>query len=363
MQISVDKKDLVNALAKASGAIEAKVTIPILSCIKIVADDALHITSTNLDIEVITKCQAEIIETGTACIPGKALEQIAKRMPDGSQISISVNNDIAEIKCGRSSFNLVCLPIDEFPEFEKRTELSMLGIAPHELTRLLDKAIFATSSDETKYYLCGVFFHPIDGKLTTVATNGHMLARIKSDLSVDFENGVIIPTALCRLIIKLSGLSQDVVNIGISENQLFAEFEDTKLRGKLIDGSYPNYERVLPKNLHDLTINKVEFSEAISRVSIVVDKSSGIKIAASDSIITVSASGGTTSQDTAEEKLDCLGDSSLDIGFNYRYISEILANIDGDKVTMHHNSDDSQPVTFQPSSADNELYVLMPMRV
>ena len=103
--------------------------------------------------------------------------------------------------------------------------------------------------------------------------------------------------------------------------------------------------------------------EAISRVSIVVDKSSGIKIAASDSIITVSASGGTTSQDTAEEKLDCLGDSSLDIGFNYRYISEILANIDGDKVTMHHNSDDSQPVTFQPSSADNELYVLMPMRV
>ena len=374
MKFVVEKSVLLKALSHGQAIIERRHTMPILANIKIEAfknedGDFIRLTSTNTEIEISEVIPAVISEIGTTTASAERLLNIVKELDNGSQVEVASVADEAKlnIKSGRAKFVIGTIAADGFYIMENVDLTTNFKISPINFKMLIDNTSFAVAKDTTHYSLGGIYLHEIkqnDGAmLRAVATDGHRMACQDVPLPAGAEEmkGVIIPKKALDEINKLLDGQTDDIDVNLSATAIVLNFKNLKFSANLIDGNYPDYIRVIPSNNDKvMEINSHDFCRAIDRASTMADKSSVLKINIRNSMVTVSSSN--PDDGAADEEVDAIyvGDA-MEIGFNYRYLKEILEKIPG--VVKISFSENSKPVLLQGQDVKDSLYVLMPMRV
>ncbi|MBE7636036.1 DNA polymerase III subunit beta [Sneathiella sp. P13V-1] len=372
MKLTIERSTLLTALNHVQSVVERRNTIPILSNILLNAENgSLGLTATDLDLAINEQAEADIQTPGAITAPAHLLYDIVRKLPDGSQIEIAYQGEEGRIlvRAGRSQFALSCLPRDDFPIMETGELPFRFSVSTSELKRLIDKSRFAISTEETRYYLNGIYLHAADNEgipvLRAVATDGHRLARVETPLPANAENipGIIIPRKAVGELRKLIDDNEGDVAISMSDNRICFSFGGSVLTSKLIDGTFPDYERVIPSgNDKVLELDGRTFAQAVDRVSTIsTEKSRAIKLALSGDTVTLSATGADSGSATEELAASYQSDS-MEIGFNSKYLLDITGQIEGDNARFIL-ADAQSPTIVRDGTDDGALYVLMPMRV
>lgn len=372
MRLLIEKNALLKALQHVTSVVERRNTIPILANVSLRADnDALHLKATDLDIEVTETAKAETMAPGGTTVPAHTLHDIVRKLPDGAQIELAGKADEGRlaITAGPARFLLACLPADDFPELGLDGMSHNFQIPARDLAQLIEKTRFAISTDETRYYLNGIYLHAIetpDGAyLRAVATDGHRLARMDAALPEGAMGmpGVILPRKTVQELAKLLADYSDDVTINLSANKIRFTAGDVVLTSKLIDGTFPDYQRVIPQNNDkSMHIDTTAFTKAVDRVSTLSsEKGRAVKLNISDGKLILSVNNPESGSATEELEMEYSGEP-LEIGFNARYLLDIAAQFDGDRA-IFKLSDPSAPTVLQDENNASALYVLMPMRV
>lgn len=367
LKITIDQVLLLKALAHTQSIVERRQTIPVLSNVLIETNsNGISLKATDNEIEIAEIVPAEVEEEGAITVPAHKLYDIVRRLPDGSQLSLSASDTTGQvtIACGRSRFALASLPADGFPTMAKEEAPFSFQLSPADLADMIGKTSFAVSVEETRYNLNGIYLHQKEENLIAVATDGHRLALTKRALPEGAKDmpGVIIPRKTIGELTKLLGENTENVEVSLSANQVRFKLGKVELSSRLIDGTYPEYEKVIPANNDKKMVADTKaLSQVVERVSVVSEKSRGIKLAIQPNLLQVSAAA--ADEGSAEDELDIVYDgAATDIGFNFRYLLDILAQIKGTQAQMLFE-DSVSPVILQDTNDANTLYVLMPMRV
>jgi len=372
MKIVIERGLLLKALGHVQSVVERRGTIPILSNVKLDAGEGkLHLTATDMDIAIAEHVNAQVIEPGKTTVPAQTFYDIARKLPDGAQVELSVAADSNKltIKAGSSRFSLATLPVEEFPVMTEGELPFSFTIAAAECNALIDKTRFAVSTEETRYYLNGIYLHSAENQgisvLRTVATDGHRLARVEVALPAGAANmpGVIIPRKTIGEIKKLVEDGATQVEISLSESKIRFACGSAILVSKLIDGTFPDYERVIPTmNDRIMEVNCKEFTKAVDRVSVIAsEKTRGIRLVIASGKLVLSADSAEHGTATEEVEINYSAEP-IDIGFNSRYLLEMMAQMEGD-TSQFVFADGSAPAVVRDISDVSALYVIMPMRV
>ena len=372
MKVTIERTALLKALSHIHRIVERRNTIPILSNVLIEARDGqLELKATDLDLEATEVAAADVAVAGATTVAAHILHDIVRKLADGAQVSLEITPDTGQLllRSGRSRFQLQCLPAADFPdlttgEFGHKFDLSAL-----ELRRLIENAQFAISTEETRFYLNGIYFHTAESGGTTmlraVATDGHRLARIETPAPAGAVGmpGVIAPRKAVGEILKLLEDPARDVTIEISQVKARFRFGDVALTTKLIDGAFPDYNRVIP--LHNdkrLVVDKEQFQRAVDRVSTISsERGRAIKLSIADNRMVLSVNN--PDSGSASEELEVDYDSAkMDIGFNSRYLLEIAQQLSGDTALIKL-ADPGSPTIIMDRDGAQALYVLMPLRV
>lgn len=371
MKLVIERAVLLKALGPIQSVVERRGTIPILANVRLEADKGqLRLTATDMDIAIVEKVTAEVGDKGATTVPAHMFYEIVRKLPDSASIQLQESgNGKLTISAGQSRFSLPSLPVDDFPVMAEGDLAHTFSITPAECKALLEKTRFAISTEETRYYLNGVYLHAADNQgakvLRAVATDGHRLARMEVGLPEGAESipGVIIPRKTVSELYKLVEGGGEKVEISLSESKIRFTVGNAVLVSKLIDGTFPDYERVIPTgNDKVMEVGGREFANAVDRVSVITsEKSRGIKLAVSGSKITLSAS--SAEQGTASEELSVsYGADGVEIGFNSRYLLDMMGQIEGDTAQFVFADANSPTIVRDPADV-GALYVIMPMRV
>lgn len=374
MRFLAEKNALVAALNSVNGAVGKKgSTIAILSNIKLeVAGGKLTMTGTDLDIAVSVSMGVQSSEDGATTVSAQMFFDIAKKIPDGTQISVDLNSEKTSIQIsyGKSKFKLPCLGAEGFPIIDQGvTDISFM-IKSANLARLIDRTRFAISTDETRYYLTGVYMHikDIDGKKTLrgVATDGHRLAVVETETAEPISEmpGIIIPRKTIgeiKRIMESSGVEE--VKMMLSRTKIKVEVGGTVLISKLIDGEFPDYEKVIPSgNDTSIKVKAKMLAESIDRVSTVAtDRHRSIKFGLANGQISLQVDTNDGGFASEELEVQYAGDA-INIGFNARYVLDILGQISTENCVMDFK-DGNSPVILHNDDESKDLFVLMPIRV
>jgi len=371
MKLTIERAALLKSLGHVQSVVERRNTIPILSNVKIAtADGKLQLNATDMDLDMADAVAANVFVEGATTVPAHTLYDIVRKLPDGSQVELNASGDGQLIlSAGRSRFTLSCLPTEEFPVMSGGELPHAFSVTAVELRTLIDSTKFAISTEETRYYLNGIYLHRADRDgvevLRSVATDGHRLASVESPLPPGAENlpGVIIPRKTVTELRKLIDESGDEVEVSLSETKIRFAFDNAILTSKLIDGTFPDYERVIPSgNDKDLTVNCKLFSAAIDRVSAISsEKSRAVKLSISSGNLMLSASSPEHGSATEEIEIEYQGES-VEIGFNSSYLLDITRQILGENAQLSF-ADANSPTILREADNASAIYVLMPMRV
>ncbi|HEY8963440.1 MAG TPA: DNA polymerase III subunit beta [Alphaproteobacteria bacterium] len=372
MKLSISRADLMRALGHVQSVVERRNTIPILSNVRLQAKEgSLSLSATDMDLEIVESVPATVQAVGATTAPAHTLHDIVRKLPDGATIEMNLEGAGAmmTIRAGRSNFKLACLPVSDFPELGAG-ELDVNFSVPASSVRdLIDKTKFAMSADETRYYLNGIYVHAADHSgvavLRAVATDGHRLARFQMPLPDGAQKmpGVIIPRKTVTELGKLLEEAADNVKISLSENKIRFSVDHIEMTSKLIDGTFPDYEKVIPNdNNKVIEVDPKIFSGAIDRVSTISsEKTRAVKITINGKGMTLSAQ--SPDAGSASEEIEINNnDVALEIGFNSRYLLDITQQIDSDGCRMIL-ADGAGPTILQDAADESALYVLMPLRV
>lgn len=371
MKFSIERADLLRALGHVGSAVERRNTIPILSNVLLRAEDSmLSLTTTDMDLEISESVAASVTAPGATTAPAQTLHDIVRKLPNDSTVELELNDEGTQmtVKAGRSRFKLSCLPIADFPSISTGDLPTELSVPAADIRALIDRTKFAMSTEETRYYLNGIYVHAAQNNgvdiLRAVATDGHRLARFEMPLPAGAQSmaGVIIPRKAIGELRKLIDDAADTIKIELSENKVRFSFDHVVLTSKLIDGTFPDYERVIPENNDKIVeVDPKLFTRAIDRVSTISDgKSRAVKVNLNGKNMTISAS--SAEAGSATEELEVNGDTTLEIGFNAKYLLDITSQIDGEGCRLVL-SDAASPTIIQDNSDPSSLYVLMPLRV
>ena len=368
MKFEISKSSLVKALSNVNGAVEKRNTIPILLNVKIEAlAGKIRLVTTDMDIVVISMVEAKVENEGQTTVPAQLFYDIVRKIPDGTNISIELPSDGSSIKIqyNKSKFSLPCLSAEEFPILSEGEVLVNFTIDSSELVRIIDNTRFAISSDETRHYLNGMFLHAVekDGKveLRGVATDGHRLALSSANVSSLKSSvpGIIIPRKTTNEIRRIIE-DNDKVAISISKGKIKVICGDSVVISKLIDGEFPEYDKVVPKDNNQLVLvdRKVIFN-AIDRVAtIATDKNRSIKLILDSGKISLQVS--TSDGGFADEEIEVdFKGNKIEAGFNSRYLLEIIGQIEEEKLNIKFK-DGNSPILIE---VNNGLYVIMPVRI
>ena len=363
---------LLRSLAHVQNIVERRTTIPILSNVKLAADDGrLGLTATDMDLSLLAHEPAQVSEGGTTTMAAHTLFDIVRKLPDGSEVGIEQTGRGSEVtlRAARSVFNLPTLPADEFPAIGEEQLGVRFAIPAADLARLIDKTRFAISTEETRYYLNGIHFHATRGgasaMLRGVATDGHRLARVEVPLPEGAEQipPIIVPRKTVGELSKLIEGASGEVQVSVSSTRIQFSLERAMLLSRLIDGTFPDYERVIPTGNEKVAVLDTKaFGEAVDRVATIsTEKARAVKLSFANGTATVSAVSAEAGRAVDELDMELTGEG-LEIGFNARYILDILSEIDGQQVRLEMANAAAPTVVRDPEDAGT-LYVLMPMRV
>jgi DNA polymerase-3 subunit beta len=332
---------------------------------------ALQLTATDMDIAVVDKAEAKTAKDGATTAPVHTLYDIVRKLPDGAQVELAQTGDATRLslRAGRSQFTLACLPREDFPGLAEGELPHRFTLAADDLKAIIDRTRFAISTEETRYYLNGIYWHAaLSGKvkvLRAVATDGHRLARLQVPLpeGADAMPGVIVPRKTVSELRRLIEETSQPVEISLSESKIRFAVDGLTLTSKLIDGTFPEYERVIPQgNDKTLRLDREQFKLAVDRVSTIsTEKSRAVKIAMTQGAVTLQA----TSPDagSASEEIEAHYTAEpMEIGFNSRYLLDILDQIEGPEAQLLL-ADAGSPTLLKDGAEDSALFVLMPMRV
>lgn len=366
MKATVERATLLKCLGHVQSVVERRNTIPILSNVLIEAEESgLKLMATDLDLQVVDSIAAQVETGGATTVSAHTLFDIARKLPEGSQVAFDVAEEKMQIKAGRAKFNLATLPRDDFPVIAESDLPTKFSLAAETLAELIDKTRFAISTEETRYYLNGIFMHVADGKLYAVATDGHRLARVTLEAPAGAEDmpDVIVPRKCVGELRKLLDEADGEVEVSLSATKIRFRVGTAVLTSKLIDGTFPDYSRVIPTgNDRLLKIDPKTLSEGVDRVAaIATEKTRAVKLSLENDKVVLSVTSPETG--TAAEEVPASYDSDgFDVGFNARYLLDILGEVEGDEIEVHL-ADAAAPTLIRESEAARALYVLMPMRV
>lgn len=372
MKLTVERETLLRALSHVERIVERRNTIPILSNVQLEAKNGkLEMTATDLDIAIVESVEADIAEAGTITTPAHILYDIVRKLPEGAQIELGYETDGTRLSLssGRSQFKLNCLPREDFPVMTEGDLPHHFEIDAAELKRLIDKTRFAISTEETRYYLNGIYFHVAETggiqTLRAVATDSHRLARAELPLPDGAAGmpGIIVPRKTVNELHKLIEDMDGTVDVRLSDTKIRFDLGSAVLTSKLIDGTFPDYTRVIPANNDKLLeVDSRELAIVVDRVSTIsTEKSRAVKLNLEPDRLTLTAA--STESGTASEEVGVTFTAEpMEIGFNSRYLLDILSHISGDQVQILL-SDPVSPTLVRDIGDDSALFVLMPMRV
>lgn len=373
MKLTIDRADLLKSLAHVQSVVERRTTIPILSNVRIEAEGGtLGLTATDMDIAIVEEAVAKVSQPGATTAPAHTLYDIVRKLPEGAEIELVQDGNAGQIAlhAGRSKFRLSCLPVSDFPALSGGDLPTVFEVPAGDLKSLIDRTRFAISTEETRYYLNGIYLHAAKDDagtpaLRAVATDGHRLARVDVALPKGAEKmpGVIVPRKTVGELRKLLEDASSPVKVALSDVKVSFTFGNITLTSKLIDGTFPDYNRVIPAdNDKVLEVDCKQFAAAVDRVATIsTEKSRAVKLAVSKKGIVVSAT--SPENGTASEEVEAsYSADALEIGFNSRYLLDIAEQItaDGARFAM---SDAASPTVVRDAADNGALYVLMPMRV
>ena len=367
MKIAIDRMNLLRPLSHINSVVERRNTIPILSNVVLhAASEKLSLTATDMDMDIITTTPCSISSEGATTIPAHLLFEIVKKLPEGAEIQIQVADGHAQVSAGRSSFNLPTLPVEDFPAINSSDMPISFSLTAPDLRHLIDTTKFAVSTEETRYYLNGIYVHFADTtNLTAVATDGHRLALSQMQSPAGAENmpAVIVPRKAVSELRKLLDDEPQEVDIQLSVTRAEFSVGDIRLTTKLIDGSFPDYKRVIPVgNDKIISVDVDLLSAAVDRVSTIAsDKSRSIKLNIRSGQLILSATNPDASSATEMLEITYAGEP-IDIGFNARYLMDILSQVQGEMITIEL-ADSGSPSLLRDPEDDTSIFVLMPMRV
>ena len=372
MKITVERSALLKSLGHVHRVVERRNTIPILANVLIKAEAGkLSLKATDLDLEVTDSITAEVSPGGSTTVPAHMIHDIVRKLPEGAQVVIEGTGDraVVTIRAGRSRFTLQTLPESDFPDLAAGEMSHSFKVAASDLKRLIDKTQFAISTEETRYYLNGIYLHAAgsakNATLRAVATDGHRLAQCELPLPSGAAGmpGVIVPRKTVGEVQRLIETGEGDVAIELSSGKIRLAIGDVVLTSKLIDGTFPDYARVIPvNNDKTLTVDKKDFEHAVDRVSTVAsERGRAVKLSMSGGRLVLSVTNPDSGSATEEIEIDYDSDP-LDIGFNSRYLLDIAGQIEGE-VAVLKLADPGSPTLIQDKDSKGALYVLMPMRV
>ena len=374
MKFKADRATLLKALAHVQSVVEKRNTIPILANVMIaVRDGKLSLTATDMEIAIVEDVPADSTRNGACTAPAATLYEIVRKLPDGAEVELDCPGGDAQLalRAGRYATSLVVLPTEDFPSMTAGALPHRFSLPAHTLRALIDRTRFAISTEETRYYLNGIYLHAADSDgtkvLRAVATDGHRLARVEEPLPEGAGSmpGVIIPRKTIAELRKLLDEVTADVDISLSDTRIQFHAGSVLLTSKLIDGTFPEYDRVIPRdNDKVLRVGKKDFAEAVGRVSAISsERSRPVKLSLARDLLVLSAA--SPEMGNASEELDgervSYESGPLEIGFQARYLNDITDQI-GEQVEFRF-ADGSAPTIVRDAGDASALYVLMPMRV
>ncbi|HJQ16777.1 MAG TPA: DNA polymerase III subunit beta [Allosphingosinicella sp.] len=370
MKATIERATLLKSLGHVQSVVERRNTIPILSNVLIEAqeDGGIRLMATDLDLQINETVEANVTQAGATTVSAHTLFDIVRKLPEGSQVELSAADGKMQVNAGRARFNLAALPRDDFPVIAEGDLPTGFELPAATLRELIDKTRFAISTEETRYYLNGIFLHVSDEAqpvLKAAATDGHRLARVTVARPAGAEGmpDVIIPRKCVAELRKLLDEVDGTVQVSLSESKIRFGLGNAILTSKLIDGTFPDYSRVIPTaNDKLLRIDPRSFEDGVDRVATIAsEKTRAVKMALDRDKVTLSV----TSPENGTAAEEVSGDYNADgfeIGFNARYLLDILGQMEGDSIEVHL-ADAAAPTLLRENDKAAALYVLMPMRV
>jgi len=371
MKITLERAALLKSLSHVQSVVERRNTIPILANVLLRASGSeVSFVATDMEIEINETVPATVVKPGAITAPAHTLYEIVRKLPEGAQVELSaVGAGQLALVSGRSHFKLGCLPVEDFPKMPDGDYKNQFSLAAEDLRALIDSTRFAISMEETRYYLNGIYLHTTKADkvdvLRAVATDGHRLARAEMAAPQGAKGvaGIILPRKTVGEVRKLLDETTAPAVIALSESKVRFTFETVVITSKLIDGTFPDYERVIPAdNDKILDTNAKIFAAAVDRVATIsTEKSRAVKLSISPGQLVLTANA--PEAGSASEELEVSYDGPpMEIGFNARYLMDILQQVQGDGVRFKL-ADGASPAVVQDISDTSALYVLMPMRV
>ena len=366
MKFKVQRETILKPLQLVIGVVERRQTLPVLSNLLVVAENnRLSLTGTDLEVELVANLDLDISDAGEVTLPARKLLDICRTLPDQAELELSTDGERALLRSGRSRFTLATLPATEFPTVEKINTNLEFQLPQRELKRLLDKTQFSMAQQDVRYYLNGLMLEMSANQLRSVATDGHRLAVCDAELSIQGGEGqqVIVPRKGIQELNRLLEDSDDPVKVQIGSNHIRVQLEQLRFTSKLIDGRFPDYDRVLPKDSDkDIIADRESFRQALVRTSILSnEKYRGIRLQLESGRLRVQAHN--PEQEEAEEEIEIDYDGpELEIGFNVNYLLDALSALSGASARLSLR-DANSSCLIQESGASQCRYVVMPMRL
>jgi len=372
MRVILERSNLLKSLNHVHRVVERRNTIPILSNVLLNADGAsLEMKATDLDLEVTEATPAKVERGGATTVPAHLLYDIVRKLADGAEVMLKTDEDgnAMTVTSGRSSFRLQCLPQSDFPELSAGSLSHIFRLDSVALKGLIEKTQFAISTEETRYYLNGIYLHTIEVggklKLRAVATDGHRLARAEVDAPAGSEGmpGIIIPRKTVSELQKLVDDPDIAITTELSDTKIRFTIGSVVLTSKLIDGTFPDYQRVIPTgNDKKLIIDRQGFAAAVDRVSTISsERGRAVKLSIAEGQVTLAVNNPDSGSATEELAADYSSDP-IEIGFNAKYLLDVAAQLSGTEAKFML-ADAGSPTLIHDMAEEAALYVLMPMRV
>ena len=368
MKFTTEKNEIVDALQIGASIAERRQTIPILANLRIVARDGkVEITATDLEIQIKTLTEVKkVVEEGEITVSARKMSELCRSLPDNEALEFDLNNGKLTVSSKNFHADFATISALDFPELESKEETNSLSISSSALQRLLNKTAFCMASQDVRYYLNGLLVEYKGGEVNAVATDGHRLALATSPLdktiTIDGERQILPRKAVLELSKILRQENEDI-KITFGNSSLSIQDENLDFSTKLIDGKFPDYEKVLPSgDPNSLEVSKESLQSALSRASVLSnEKYRGVRFALDKNTLKLTANN--PEKESAEELLDVnYNGNPMEIGFNIGYLLDVLGTIETDNVELNFYGEESSCLIREPGN-QAEVYVIMPMRL